>query len=457
METAEQTLRTISITEIDFGSRKREDYGDLEKLASEISEVGLIHPLTVIDKTKIENKTGLDTIATNDNRYLLMAGGRRYTAWVDHELGEEIPCYVYPRILTADEIRKIELMENLSRKALTWQEDASMTNEIHLLEQKIHGKKHTSSTNGHGLKDTAELTGKSKSTVKNDIDLAQALKHIPELKNIKNKTEALKVVKQLGKIDKAETKATRVRKELSEKGEAGVKKELMNAYVLGDFFKHAEKLPDRTFDLIEIDPPYGIDLGNVKKGAKHTTLSYNEIPAKEYEVFMRRTLLYARKLIRPNGWLVVWYAVDPWHSMIARLMKETGFAMQEIPAIWIKNGGQTNRPKHYFGSCYEPFMYARAGDSSALNKGGSANYLIHPKIPPEQKFHPTHRPISLMEDVIERFIPDGKILIPFAGSGVTLRAAHNLGYKAIGYDLSEEYKNKHDAYVGEHETLKFEL
>lgn len=444
----EAQLINIPLKDIDFGDRYRKDYGDLESLANEIKEVGLIHPVTVVDKQIADSE--YSGVTTNENRYLLVAGGRRFSAYTEHEIASEIPAYVYPRQLSEYELRKIELMENMSRKNLTWQEEAKMTQEIHSLEQKIKGKSITSSSGGHGLKETAEMLGKSKSTVKNEVDLAKAIEHIPELADIKNKTEALKLMRQMKKSHVATTKAQRVKQEISTKGLDGIKKDVINSFVHGNFFEHAEKLPENTFDLIEIDPPYGIDLGNVKKNSKHTTTNYNEIPAQEYKDFLKRTMLYAKKLLKPNGWLVCWYAISPWHSVLVETMQEVGFKSNYLPAMWIKPAGQTMRPKHYFASCYEPFIYARLGESASLNKAGSQNYLVHPPVKPDEKFHPTQRPVSLMEDLIERFIPDGKILVPFAGSGVTLRAAHNLGMKAIGYDLSQDAKNKHDAYVGEH-------
>ena len=445
----------IPLEEIDFGNRKRQEYGNLEELAEEIQEVGLIHPVTVVDKSKLDEKA-LENLATNDAPYLLLAGGRRTKTFMEYDLGD-IPAYVYPHLLNEYEIRKIELMENVSRKELTWLEDSQLTAEIHELEQKIKGTAHTSS-GGHSLKDTAKLLNKSKSSVKNEIDLAEAVKHLPHLANIKSKTEALKVARQVFKSGVAENAAKSAREKLSKNGEKGVKQELMNTFVCGDFFEHAEKLPDRTFDLIEIDPPYGIDLSNVKKESKHMTLNYNEVPAEEYKNFMRRTFLYAKKLLKPNGWLVCWYAISPWHATMVELLEEIGFKTNALPALWIKNGGQTNRPKHYFGSCYEPFLYARLSESARLNKPGVANYLIHPKVSPESKIHPTQRPIELMEDVITRFTNNGKILIPFAGSGVTLRAAHNLNMNAVGYDLSQDAKNKFDVLVNNHDmNEKFTL
>lgn len=52
--------------------------------------------------------------------------------------------------------------------------------------------------------------------------------------------------------------------------------------------------------------------------------------------------------------------------------------------------------------------------------------------------HPTPKPVSLMEHLIER-CPSGTVADPFAGVGATLVAAKNLGRKAVGVEMSEEY------------------
>ena len=56
-----------------------------------------------------------------------------------------------------------------------------------------------------------------------------------------------------------------------------------------------------------------------------------------------------------------------------------------------------------------------------------------------ERVHPTQKPVGLMKWCIEKAGSVGTILDPFMGSGTTLRAAKDLGRKAIGIEIEERY------------------
>lgn len=57
-----------------------------------------------------------------------------------------------------------------------------------------------------------------------------------------------------------------------------------------------------------------------------------------------------------------------------------------------------------------------------------------------QHYHPTQKPVALMAWILEQWTTSGQLVIdPYMGSGTTLVAAKNLGRRAIGIELEEQY------------------
>jgi len=433
-------VEIVNIDSISVINRAREDLGDIDELARSIKEKGIIQPLAVEDR--------------GNGNLTLLAGGRRLAACrlagVAH-----IPVRIYDEELSDLQRRSIELEENIRRKELSYQEEINLQRDIHDLQIEIHGPKlggdrmdiiGETPTEGHSLRDTASLLGRSLGAVSTDIKLSKTMEQFPELDwdKCKNKSEAIKLMNK--------TEETIIRGVLAKRAaEAGKKKQTKFAdlYVVGDFFDMVTKIPDGLMDLVEVDPPYGIDLTNVKDNFSENIGSwYNEISKEDYPKFLQRVVAESWRIMNNHSWLIFWFGPEPWFEVVYQTLVKQGFKTRRMPGLWIKQGigGQTRQPDIYLGNLYEMFFYAYKGDATInVNKRGHSNIYTHAVVPSQKKIHPTERPIPLMEDIFSTFAYEGaRVCVNFAGSGNALRAALNLNMSPIGYDLAKEGK---DGYV----------
>ncbi len=417
-------LLTVPISSIEEGERFRKEYGDLEPLIDSIKRQGLIQPIAVMEKP--------------DGGYLLLAGGRRFRAITIAEL-DEVPIRVFPSDITEFEQRSIELSENFHRKDLEWHEYTSLTTEIHTLQQAIHGEKISTLPDapGWGLQQTAELLGRDKSGVAKDIKLQHVYEASPELfEKCKNKSDAVKVVQKEEERIIIEEMAKRAVKTSSSS-----KSRLMDCFVVRDFFEGVKQIPDSTMHLIEVDPPYAIDLTGTQKKRDDVTTSYNEVPANEYESFLRRLIAECWRTMADHSWLIFWYAQEPWQEVVYNLLTAQGFRGSRMFGAWIKGSGQNMQPNYNLSSTIECFYYMRKGDPG-LAKPGRNNSFIYPAVLPSEKVHPTERPLALLSDILSTFAhPGSRVMVPCCGSGATLLAAHSLGMQPIGFELSKSFRD----------------
>jgi len=187
----------------------------------------------------------------------------------------------------------------------------------------------------------------------------------------------------------------------------------------GDCREILPELP--KVDLVLTDPPYGMNNNTdssrfsggtlehiAKRGnggkfsgkIKGDSEPFDPTPWLNYEaVIMFGFNHYAHRL--PTGTTLVW---------IKRLDEAYGTFLSDAELAWMKGG------KGVY--CYRDLSLTRET---------------------RQRMHPNQKPLSLIKWCIEKAKSTGLILDPFMGSGTTLRAAKDLGRKAIGIEICEEY------------------
>lgn len=179
-----------------------------------------------------------------------------------------------------------------------------------------------------------------------------------------------------------------------------------------------EILPLVDFDCIVSDPPYGIAIvqGGTVGGTKSAVARKYLSVAGDEEPFDPEWLLkfgvptilwggnhFGGKLPSASKWLV-------WDKRNGG--KSDNFADCEL--AWTNIGGPARLYHHLWRG-----MIAKTTHSDG------------------DRQHPTQKPSALMNWCLE--MVEGAVVDPYMGSGTTLRAAKDLGRKAIGIEIEEKY------------------
>lgn len=424
----------MSPHDIVVGTRFRRNNELDEDFLESIREKGILQPVTIDQDRK------------------LVAGGRRTAAAL--QLGIEIP-FIQRHTEGELDLRECELIENAFRKDFNWIDRNNLVNRIHALMEERHG-------NNWSQRKTADLLNKSVGGINRHLALSKAIGHFPQLAQCKTEDEAVKLFRRLGEriVVKDLAKQTAARSTLGEaapksddtpqpevEAPLGIKlaSSAIHHYRVGDSFAGMEEIASQNrvvnISLVEIDPPYAIDLVNQKKGDLNKGIGeYNEVDGDKYRDFLHRTISLTNKITPKDCRFIIWFGIE-WYQTLIEILAAEGMKYDIIPGIWSKPTGQTAAPDLYLARSYETFIIAWKGNATPLRARGRANVFNFTPEPHGQKYHPTQRPIALMEELLLTFAwPGSLVLVPFLGSGTTLRAAYRCGMMGFGWDLSEVYK-----------------
>ena len=413
-------MTQVEPSEIKVESRQRKWFDPLkmEELKQSIKQDGLLQlPICYPDGG------GGYTLVAGERRFRVMTElitELEFIRYLDTECEDgKLPVAVFDSALDALRAQELELVENIKRQDLTWQERTQAIAAIHTLRcaqnpQQTFSATATEISNGVGSTSGA-------ATIKQHVTLAQNL-HIPEVASAKTPKEAIRALNE-------------VLERQFRTGLAAIEPTPTvdrHRLIIGDSLEELTKLPTGQFNVILTDPPYGIGASNFEgQSGRALTHTYND----DRSYVNNLIAILPDELFRvttPDAHLFLFCDYDylgDWESTLTF----AGWEVWPRPLIWVKNGGHTPRPYHGPARGYEMILYALKGDAQICKVGTDAlRYDIV-----QGKLHPAQKPVELYAELLSWCLkyPDMTVLDPFCGSGTIFPAAHKHCCLATGIEL----------------------
>jgi site-specific DNA-methyltransferase (adenine-specific) len=266
---------------------------------------------------------------------------------------------------------------------------------------------------------------------------------------------------------------------------------ILNKLFVGDCLEELKNIPEKSVDLIYLDPPFFTqrthELKN-KKGDK--TFSFNDEweNIEAYIYFLKVRLVILKKKLKPTGSLFLHCDKAASHYLKIALDQVFGMDQFRSEIVWaykrwtnskkgLLNNHQiiffySNSDEFKFNSIFENYSITTNVDQIVQKRSrDQRNKSIYKKdlktgrpdlvnskdgvplgdvwsIPflnpkaRERVSYPTQKPILLIEKILEIVTDEGDVVLdPFCGSGTTLVAAKIMNRNYIGIDLSQDAIN----------------
>lgn len=198
-------------------------------------------------------------------------------------------------------------------------------------------------------------------------------------------------------------------------------------------------LDTNSIDLVLTDPPYEAE-AHTRGRRQRAGRGVAERPIPFAAIDDRTRAHSAAQMARlARRWVLTFCQVEA--AMTWRTAYEAVGLEYRRSCVWIKPDGAPQFTGDRPGMGYETIVAMHPPGRSRWNGGGRHGVFTYPTDDRGDALrHPTQKPLRLMRDLIALFSdPNELILDAFAGCGTTLRAAKEMGRRAIGIELSERY------------------
>lgn len=147
-------------------------------------------------------------------------------------------------------------------------------------------------------------------------------------------------------------------------------------------------------------------------------------------IYLGHVLRAFRSVVDRGGHI---YVFIDWrqYPQLVQTIEQSGLFLNNM-LVWDK---QVYALGTNWRSQHELIAYASNGPANELLHHNRGNVLYARRVSGGE--HPTEKPVDLIGQLMA--VNEGTVLDPFMGSGTTLRAAKDLGRKAIGIEIDERY------------------
>lgn len=206
------------------------------------------------------------------------------------------------------------------------------------------------------------------------------------------------------------------------------------------------EIPSNSVDLVLIDPPYEVSRDTNFQSGEETGRDTDRFRVSmdfgEWDsnfIGLDEAIKECYRILRKGGTLICFY--DLWKLTTLKEYFDKAKFKQVRFIEWIKtNPVPLNSKTNYLTNAREIAVSGvKVGKPTFKSEFDKAIYE-YPICHDKGRFHPTQKPVALIEDLINKHSNEGDLVVDcFAGSGTTAVAAYNLGRRFLGCELSPDY------------------
>lgn len=202
----------------------------------------------------------------------------------------------------------------------------------------------------------------------------------------------------------------------------------------------ASLMGDELAGLMWTDPPYGVSY--VGKTADAMTIENDDLSGDKLRPFLAEAFAAAPLAAGAAAYIAT--PAGSLHLEFLLALKDVGWRLHQT-LVWVKSAFALGHSDYHYR--HEPVLLAYLPGGGRRGRGGEGWYgdnaqdsIFEFDKPSRNGEHPTMKPVELVEAMVRNSSPVGGLVFdPFCGSGTTLVAAHRLGRRGFGVELSPAY------------------